>query len=308
MGARSGREGRGWSSSGSEAAASVEADGDDRLMKLQLFRNHLASDLDSLPDVRAQEIQSYALTTAILVRRITERLKITDLNIPDAHNPQVHHGLQKVLNSFVHYRYFYPNSPVSMNDSEENIVLLESDRRNFRISLRSYFDIIDQFSRDDLFIGRYLFRRIITLLSQVDNQDCRDFDRSLLVIIQELVAASLSLSGRLVDSGVIEIPTDLVLDGYRHEVRWSETGGIAGWDYLPVRVHYVDIIAGYGSTWHLAPFVPFRIGIDNANPYMTAIERARTDGTGDSDGFLFPFDALLIMFKDALGRCEAASS
>lgn len=277
-------------------------------MKLQLFRNHLASELDNLPDVRVQAIQSYALTTAILVRRITEELQITDLRIPDARNPQIHHGLQKVLNSFVHYRYLHPHFQSSADEPEEGVVHLESDRGKFRISLRSYFDIIDQFAGDDLFVSRYLLRRIVTLLSQIVNQPSRDFDRLLLVSISELVADSLSLLGRLVESGAIEIPSDLVLEGYRHEVRWSETGGIAGSDYLPDRVHCVDIIAGYGSTWHPYPFVPHRVEIDNANPYMKGIERYRVDGTGGGGLFLFPFDALLSMFKDVQSRCEAASS
>ena len=43
-------------------------------MRLNLFRKHLARELDQLPDFRMQKIQSYVLTTAVLARRIDERL------------------------------------------------------------------------------------------------------------------------------------------------------------------------------------------------------------------------------------------
>lgn len=276
-------------------------------MNLQLFRSHLASELDGLPDVREQEIQSYALTTAILVRRIIERLRITDLSIPDARDPQVSHGLQKVLNAFVHYRDFYPHFPSSSTQPERGIVHLESSRGELRISLRSYFCLIGRFAHDDLFLTHYLLRRVVTLLSQVVNQPCEDFDAPVLVNISELMADSFALLSKLVESGGTEIPPKIVMEGYRQEVRWSETGGIEGLNYLAERVPCVEIIAGYGSTWGRYPFVPRKVEINNSNPYMEGIERYGMDGTGNTAIFSFPFHILLSMFKDVQGRCEPVS-
>ena len=276
-------------------------------MKLQLFRNHLASELNGLPDVRVQEIQSYALTTAILVRRIIERLQIIDLSIPDADDAQVIHGLRKILNAFVHYRDFYPHFPSSSIRPERGIVHLESSREKFRISLRSYFDLIRRFAHDDLFLSHYLLRRVVTLLGQVVNQPGKDFNAPVLVNISELMADSFALLGRLVESGAIEISPNLVMDGYRQEVRWSETGGMEGLDYLAERVPCVEIIAGYGSTWGRYPFVPRKVEINNVNLYMEGIERYGMDGAGNAGIFSFPFNGLLSMFKDVQGRCEATS-
>ncbi len=43
-------------------------------MRLHLYREHMARELEQLPDLRDQGIQSYVLTTAILARRIDDRL------------------------------------------------------------------------------------------------------------------------------------------------------------------------------------------------------------------------------------------
>ena len=53
-------------------------------MDIQLIRNRLVEELVNLPDVTTPEIQSYALTCAVLVRRITEALNIIGLRIQDA--------------------------------------------------------------------------------------------------------------------------------------------------------------------------------------------------------------------------------
>ena len=52
------------------------------------------------------EIQSYALTSAVLVRRITEALNITDLCIQDAWRRETAHNLAHILSKNVHYQDF----------------------------------------------------------------------------------------------------------------------------------------------------------------------------------------------------------
>ena len=66
-------------------------------MDIQLIRNRLVGELANLPDVTTPEIQSYALTSAVLVRRITEALNITDLRIQDAWQRETSHDLARVL-------------------------------------------------------------------------------------------------------------------------------------------------------------------------------------------------------------------
>ena len=66
-------------------------------MKLQLFRDHLTTELGNLPDIRTQEIQSFALTTAILTRSLVERLDIGDLRVRGARGPK---GRRTLLRGF----------------------------------------------------------------------------------------------------------------------------------------------------------------------------------------------------------------
>ena len=51
---------------------------------IQLIRDPLAGESAWLPDLQTLEIQSYAVTTAVLVKQVTDALEITDLRIPDA--------------------------------------------------------------------------------------------------------------------------------------------------------------------------------------------------------------------------------
>ena len=80
-------------------------------MRLQLFQDHLAAELSNLPDIRSQEIQSYALTTAILVRTLVDRLGIGNLRIGSVHDSQrPTYSLKTILNDIIHYRAFLRGS------------------------------------------------------------------------------------------------------------------------------------------------------------------------------------------------------
>ena len=75
-------------------------------MDIQFIRNRLVEELTNLPDVTTPETQTYALTTAVLTRRITEALNINDLRIQDAWQRETSHYLARVLNKIVHHRDF----------------------------------------------------------------------------------------------------------------------------------------------------------------------------------------------------------
>ena len=77
-------------------------------MILQLFRDHLATELDNLPDMQSREIQSYALTTAVLTRRILDSLDIKDLTIPsEFYSRGSAYNLRKVVDRIIHYRVLH---------------------------------------------------------------------------------------------------------------------------------------------------------------------------------------------------------
>ena len=90
-------------------------------MDIQLIRNRLVEELANLPDVTTPEIQSYALTTAVLVRRITEALNITDLRIQDAWQQETAHDLARVLSNIVHYRDFVTAVPRPPHNERDRV-------------------------------------------------------------------------------------------------------------------------------------------------------------------------------------------
>ena len=183
-------------------------------MEIELIRNRLVVELANLPDVTTPEIQSYALTSAVLVRRITEALKITDLRIQDAWRPETLHDLAHVLSLIVHYEVFSRAvvKPPEGERARYDYVYLRSRRteRALVINLESYFDHVRCFAYDDVFVVRYLLHRIVTLLSQVVRQPERD----LLAEVVDRMYDSFALLGKLVRSRTLVVPTHRVLNGY----------------------------------------------------------------------------------------------
>ncbi len=158
-----------------------------RRMDIQLIRDRLVGEMAMLPDLQAPEIQSYAVTTAVLVRRVATALDIKDLRIPDAWQPHTCHDLRHVLNGLVHYRSFYPAivKPPQGEQYKYDFVSVRSDSASFVISLELYFGHVRRFADDDLFVASYLLRRIITLLCQVLSAPDKDWSRPLLVDVTD---------------------------------------------------------------------------------------------------------------------------
>ena len=202
-------------------------------MEIQLIRNRLAEELANLPDVTTPEIQSYALTSAVLVRRITEALNITDLRIQDAWRRETCHNLAHVLSKIVHYQDFgwaYVKPP----DGEQvryDYVYLRSRRTEpaLVINLGSYFDHVRCFAHDDVFVARYLLRQIVTLLSQVVRQPEKDFDKHWLTDVVDRMYDSFALLGKLVRHRTLVVPTHRIINGYpkAHVDRYILPGPVA---------------------------------------------------------------------------------
>ena len=146
-------------------------------MKLHFYRDHLARELRQLPDFRAQEIQSYVLTTAILARRIDDRLGgrlRSELVEPRRGRPL---DFRQLVSLLIHYRIFVPSLySTTLSDSEvapgEFLFRVYSDRSknkhpagsSLAIKLADYFAIIDKIANDDVFVLRHLAAVTITRL------------------------------------------------------------------------------------------------------------------------------------------------
>ena len=280
-------------------------------MDIQLIRNRLVVELANLPDVTTLEIQSYALTSAVLVRRITEALNITDLRIQDAWQQETSHDLAQVLGKIVHYKDF-SRALVRQQEGEQfrdDYVFLRSERTDpgWVINLGSYFDYVRNFAYDDVFVVRYLLRKTDTLLSNVVNQPERDFDQHWLADVVDRIYDSFALLGKLVRSGTLVVPPDLVINGY--------LGAHVGSYILPgsavESVPYGRMFAGYnaenGETyapkWHRLLGRAEKHPIDGSEAYTVGVFRSPTDASYTEIVF-FRMSDLLTMFKDLRRRFE----
>ena len=270
-------------------------------MEIQLIRNRLVVELDNLPDVTTPEIQCYALTTAVLVRRITEALNITDLRIQDAWRRETAHDLGRVLSKIVHYEDFNRAlvKPPEGELPSYDYVYLRSERTEpaLVINLESYFDHVRSFAHDDVFVARYMLRRIVTMLSQVVNQPKMDFDQDLLGDVVDRMYDSFALLGKLIRHRTLIVPTHQVIDGY--------PAVNEGTHIIPrspaERVPYGKMFAGYGtehgSTWHRYIGRAEKYCIGGSEVYMVDVLRLPT-GAPNAESVFFKLSDLLGMFKN----------
>ena len=270
-------------------------------MEIQLIRNRLVEELANLPDVTTPEIQSYALTSAVLVRRITEALNITDLRIQDAWRQGTAHDLARVLSKIVHYQDFNRAlvKPPEGELARYDYVYLRSERTEpaLVINLESYFDHVRCFACDDVFVVRYILRRIVTMLSQVVRQPEMDFDQDLLGEVVDRMYDSFALLGKLIRHRTLVVPTHRVIDGY--------PAVNEGTHILPSpvaeRVPYGQMFAGYGteygSTWHRSIGRTEKYRIGGSEVYMVDVLRLPT-GAPNAESFFFKLSDLFGMFKN----------
>ena len=281
-------------------------------MRLQLFRDHLAIELRNMPDVRVQEVQSYALTTAILTRSLVERLRIDDLNIERSHDPQGRtYKLKRILNNIIHYRGFHPDSLHSLryssDDPADNIIRLYScETRNagdfFRFSLGTYFELISKFTHDDLFMGSYLFRRVITCLYQVTKVN-QGFDPDFLSEISDLIGDALELAAKLDKANEITIPSDPIVR-YIDASQNPLTDGFL-WKTGPP-LGSSEFVHGFNKAWRFSPFNPRREKLGEVDAYCAPAEVIGPIGSGNWSTFIVPLQSFLNLFKAIKEQCDAA--
>ena len=153
-------------------------------MFIKLYQEHLAEDLNRVKNLKEQSVQSYAVTTAVLLRKIIHHLDIDSLTIPNIRDKEKPYDLKHVLDIFIHYASFYPQW--TFDDEETNYIALESDRYNrersdtgLRFDIADYFKIVSKFAHDEAFLFFHLLKRTITCLYEVVKQPDKDFSPSL---------------------------------------------------------------------------------------------------------------------------------
>ncbi len=278
-------------------------------MNIGLFRGHLRSEIEMLPDLKYQDIQSFTLTTAVLLRRIVERLQVKDVTIPNALSESDSYSLGSILNTFIHYYLYSPRPRFYGQPDSESIVRLRKPgmrgsrstklRENdieYTFRLCDYFDIVRRFAHDDLFLARYLLRRTVTVLSEIVNQPDREFDSMCLAGAKGLIDESLIITHDLIRANTISISPDAVID--YHTMHSSNL-----LLYAPTWTHhsigYTSLVHEYvTSLWFPYPFDPCMMEIEGKVEYTASFHRG-----GDTP--IFTFNSLICMFQSLRNECES---
>ena len=281
-------------------------------MDIQLIRERLREELANLPEGTVPELQSYTLTTAVLMRRITEALKINDLRIPDAWQRGNRHDLAGVLSKIVHYEdfssaYVRPHAGESVR---YDYVYMRSKQTKSAvvINLESYFDYVRCFAYDDVFVARCLLRRVDTLLSMVVYHPEKDFDAQLLADVVDRMYDLFTVLGKVVRRHALVVPTHRVINGYP-EVH--DAGRLILPGPVAERVPYGEVFAGYGTrygaVWYRSIGRPEKYRVGRSEVYMVDVLRLRA-GAPNAESVFFKLSDLLGMFKDLRRRLDCNQS
>lgn len=241
-------------------------------MKLHLYREHLARELQQLPDFRVQEIQSYVLTTAILTRRIDDRLgdRLKSERVEPRHGRML--DFRQLVSLLIHYCRFEPSIySTSLADSEmpaaEFYFRVYSNQAKdkhdagslLEVRLADYFAIVEKIASDDVFVLRHLLAATIARLRRasspapIDPEDLNEVVNSIDDIVwlsrQLIDTANLSLRCIPLQASNLKFkdrgPGPMDLDEYLVDSDLYRTLG--------------SLTDGYGTAWHHAPFLPSKI-------------------------------------------------
>ena len=211
------------------------------------------------------------------------------------------HDLARVLSKIVHYRDFNMAlvKPPEGELARYDYVYLRSKRTELAlvINLESYFDHVRCFACDDVFVVRYILRRIVTLLSHVVRQPEKEFDQHLLGEVVDRMYDSFALLGKLVRRRPLVVPTHRVINGYPavNGDRYIRPSPVAE------RLPYGQMLAGYGtaygSTWRRSIGRAEKYCIGGSEVYMVYVLRIPT-GAPNAEFVFFKLSDLLGMFKD----------
>ena len=276
-------------------------------MSLQLFRSHLADELHNFPETPTSAIQSYAITTATLARRILEYLNINDLTVPDGFEPErLAYKLKTVLDRIIHFRVLNQDAVSFDFPGMPDLVTLYSDK-NMRyadrlyIRLTAYLDVVRRLAEDDLLVAHYLLRRTITVLSKAVNAskeleiNSREgmheavwFRRS----VSHLTCDAWHILVKLARANEVEVPA-VAVDCYEEYYRGQNNGRLKKYcRFSACR----ELVEGYGSIWWWSPFTPGKAdGCDET--YYIFFHEIEPKENGTIRGLAVPLGTFICIFK-----------
>ena len=233
-----------------------------------------------------------------------EFLNHSGLEIPSTHDPeQTKYELKTILDSFIHYRAFYPRLG-SLDDTQPFVVRLYSDDdknkgKEYSIRLSDYFDLISRIANDDLMVAKdLLLPRVVTLLNQVIRVQA-DFNTDHLDVILSLMVDTLELSDSLDRADLVRLPSNVVLNA--HEI--TSLGDIqseGGWEHRVFALDGVDFVKGYNTIWQLSPFPLSRKLLAGVDTYAVFMKAKQPNQSALPGLFVVTLEEILVM-------CEAIS-
>ena len=241
--------------------------------RLHQYRNHLARELDQRPDHRSQDIQSYVLTTAILARRIDNRLRgrLKSESIATRFGGPL--DLRQLLGLMIHYIRFEPEIDAiargpSKDPQDEPFFRINSEggrtqratAKLLSIRLADYFRVIEKIAHDDVFVLRHLVPATINRLKHASAAGATADRDALLEVV-----ASLDDAIHLIRDLAGTLPSLRDVPLHAFDICFKNRGPtISDVDTQlgPSSLYptFGSLIDGYETEWRYTPFVPTTIG------------------------------------------------
>ena len=274
-------------------------------MMLTTFREHLAAELQRLPEQPGRSFLSYAVTTAALTRTILEYLGIDDLTVPAMHDGT--YRLKTVLDRIIHFRAMWPET-VMPGATKPKWITVYSDRtrrygERLHIEWVPYRALLGRLADDDVFIACYLLRRTITVLTRaMKGHGLRDgafgheqgeYRRQM----SRLVLDSWDMLESLLGAGLVEIPA-VPVDCF--EERHDDGTATAYPRFATCR----ELVEGYGKDWEWTMFNPDKLSIGGVEVWCVLLHERERKANGTIRGLGVPFATFVAIFKAVRGQLE----
>ena len=274
-------------------------------MMLTMFREHLADQLKRFSEQPGRSLESYAVTTAALARRIVEYLRIYDLTVPAMHEDS--YKLKTVLDAIIHFRVIWPETVVPGDTKPEWIMVYSGRTKRYgermQIEWVPYLALLKRLADDDVFVAPYLLRQTVTVLTRaMRGRGLRDgafgheqgeYGRQM----TRLVLGSWDMLARILGAGRAAIPTTAV-DCF--EERGDD--GIA--TAYPRFATCRELVEGYGRDWVWAGFNPDKLTIGGDKVWCMFLHETERKADGTIRGLAIPFTAFVTMFQTVREQLE----
>ena len=146
-------------------------------MLLFQFRSHLADEIGNFPVLPNAATQSYAVTTAVLARRISDYIGAVDLTLPNGFQPtQRPYNLSTILDRIIHFKSLGQDIISFDHPGKPDLITLYSDRNqryadHMYLRLTDYRNAMTKLATDDRLVAWFLFRQTVNLLTKAGQVD-----------------------------------------------------------------------------------------------------------------------------------------